>query len=138
MSEGKYARLIKFEPLDKSSHTAVLHPMIRYKGKEYANADFTYSLTYVTQPFTMIKEPHKHDFDQFVAFMGGNPTDFQDFDAEIEFYIEGEKYIIDKTATIHVPKGTIHGPLHYKRVGKPLLFLDMTITGSYVKLPTDK
>jgi hypothetical protein len=139
MIEGKYSKLISFEPIGKSSHPDIItNPMIRYNGKELANADFTYSLTYITQPLLMIKEPHKHDFDQFVCFIGGDPSNFKDFDAEIELYLGDEKYIINKTATVYLPKGLVHGPLFHKTVNKPYLFLDIAVTGNYVKIPVTK
>jgi hypothetical protein len=139
MAEGKYSNLIKFEPMGVSSHpTVITNPMIRYNGKEFANANFTYSLTYITKPLLMIKEPHKHDFDQFVCFIGGDPTNFKDYDAETELFIEGEKYIINKTATVYLPKGIIHGPMFHKTVNKPFLFLDIAITGTYAKIPLTK
>ena len=139
MAEGKYAKLIKTEPFGISSHPdKVTSPMIRYDGKEASNANFTYSVSYITQPLLMIKEPHKHDFDQFVCFIGGDPGNFKDFDAEIELYLEGEKYVITKTSTVYLPKGLVHGPLFHKVVNKPYIFLDMAITGNYVKIPAPK
>jgi hypothetical protein len=138
MTEGKYAKLIKTEPFEKSMHAVITAPIVRYKGKEYANADLTYAISYITQPLQMIKEPHKHDFDQFVCFFGGDPTDFQDFKAEIEFWMEGEKYIINKAATVYIPRGLVHGPLYYRKIDKPILFLDIAVTGDYVKLPVSR
>jgi len=138
MAEGKYAHLIKTEPIEKSMHAVITAPIVRYKGKEYANADLTYAISYITAPLQMIKEPHKHDFDQYVSFFGGDPTNFQDFHAEIEFWMEGEKYIIHKASTVYIPKGLIHGPLYYKRIDKPILFLDIAVTGDYAKLPVTK
>ena len=139
MAEGKYSNLITIEPFGVSSHPDIVtNPMIRYNGKERANANFTYSVTYITQPLLMIKEPHMHNFDQFVCFMGGDPANFKDFDAEIELYLDGEKYTITQAATVYLPKGLVHGPLFHKTVNKPYIFLDIALTGTYAKIPAPR
>jgi hypothetical protein len=88
----------------------------------------------------MIKEPHKHDFDQFLCFLGGNPLDVGDFGAEAELWLGEEKgkHIINTTSIVHVPKGLIHGPLIFTRVDKPIVFLDIFPAPKYVgKLPSE-
>jgi hypothetical protein len=128
------------ELLEKSPHEQIIAPMIRFKGKNWGNANLTMALSCITQPFLMIKEPHKHEFDQFLCFLGGNPMNFGDFDAEVEFTIgeKREKRIIISTSIIFVPRGLIHGPLNFKRVDKPIMFLDVVMASSYARFPTSQ
>jgi hypothetical protein len=68
---------------------------------------------------------HTHDYDEIVIHLGINPDDPEDLGAEIEFYLGGEKLVLNKTSTVYVPKGVRHGPLIWKRVDRP--HLEMTI-----------
>ena len=44
---------------------------------------------------------------------------------------KGEKHIITYPACVFIPKGTLHGPLNVKRVTKPLMFIDITLSPGY-------
>ncbi len=136
MVEAELARLMT-ELLEKSPHEEIKSPMMRFKGKERCDANLTMALSCITEPFLMIKEPHKHDFDQFLCFIGGDPRNFGEFDAEVEFRIgdKGEKRVITSTSIIYVPKGLVHGPLNFKRVDKPIMFLDVVMASSYARVP---
>jgi hypothetical protein len=75
--------------------------------------------------------PHIHDFPIIMTFVGANPRNIFDFDAEIEFYIGGEKQVITSPASISVPAGTAHCPLIFKRVGKPFAWMEIMLTDNY-------
>ena len=69
---------------------------------------------------------HIHPFDQWIYLIGAEV--FSDFDADIEFTFGEEVLKINYPCYIFVPKGTKHCPLDIKRVGKPLIFIDASIT----------
>jgi hypothetical protein len=75
--------------------------------------------------------PHSHDFDQVFHFMGGDPMDLSDFGAEIEFHLGGEKHIFNRTTLVYVPKGMEHCPIYVRNVTKPIMFINVAITGDY-------
>jgi hypothetical protein len=134
MAGTKYGKYIVTEPYKKASNEAVVEPMVHLDGeKDGGGANLTVSRSWITRPFRMIKEPHHHDRDQFLIFMGGNPIDVRDFGAEVELFLgkEGEKHIIDRPALVHIPAGLVHGPLEYKRVDKPIVFLDIYLAPTY-------
>ena len=80
----------------------------------------------------MFKDPpHSHDFDQVFHFMGGDPRDITDFRAVVEFTLEGEKHILDRMTLIYVPKGMIHCPIEVINVEKPIMFMNVALTGEY-------
>ncbi len=62
-----------------------------------------------------------------------NPADIQDFGAEIEASLgpELEKHIITKTSCISIPANLPHCPLHIKKVTKPIVFLEISLTPAY-------
>jgi hypothetical protein len=136
MAETKYGKYIMKAPLRKATNDEVIEPIVHLIGeRDGGGANITFSRSWITQPLTMIKEPHKHDFDQFLLFMGGNPLDVNDFGAEIEITLgaEEEKHKIDAPTLVHIPKGLLHGPLKYKRVDKPIEFLDIFLAPTYIR-----
>ncbi len=77
--------------------------------------------------------PHIHDFPVIMSFIGTNPQNIYDFDAEIEFTVDGQKQVITKASTVAVQPGTAHCPLIFKRIGKPVVFLEMMLTDNYAR-----
>ena len=68
-------------------------------------------------------------------FLGGNLANVVDFGAEVDLYLgeEQELHTINSTCVVHVPKGLIHGPLVYRKVEKPIIFVDAFLAAGYVK-----
>jgi hypothetical protein len=97
--------------------------------KDFENAPFCLGWSLVTEPFVMVTEPHVHDFDQYLFFTGGDPTDvYKSFDGELEFGLEGVIQSINFPTCIYVPKGTVHGPYIFKTVNKPMMFMDIVMS----------
>jgi hypothetical protein len=111
-----------------SLYKAITAPQIGAFGNQDLNGDnFCLGYSFLTRPFIMVAEPHKHEFDQYIFIMGGDPNNVVDFDAEIEFGLEDKLQLITYPACIRIPKGTMHGPLNFKRVTKPIMFLDIVL-----------
>lgn len=85
------------------------------------------------EPHVNEETPHIHDFPIILNFISANPDDIYDFDGEIEFYIEGEKHVITKSSSVRIPAGTVHCPLIFKRVGKPIAFFEIHLTDKYTR-----
>jgi len=68
---------------------------------------------------------HTHDYDEIVVHIGNDSRNREDLGAEIEFIVDGEKFTVDKTSAVFIPKGVKHGPLTWKRVDRP--HFEMTI-----------
>jgi hypothetical protein len=92
----------------------------------------------VTEPHLLVDKPHMHDFPHFLCLFGSNPMDLMDFDAEVEMYLDGEKNIITVPSITHVPTGLPHCPLNFKRIGSPIMFLEIMLTESYERKTPDK
>jgi len=90
---------------------------------------------YVSQPATVIDEAHCHDFDEFLVFTGADPTNPDEFGAEVEVSMgeEGEKSIINTPSIIVVPKGLMHAPITFTKVDKPVLFCNIYLSTKYVR-----
>ncbi|MCX7912356.1 MAG: hypothetical protein N2506_05290 [Dehalococcoidales bacterium] len=80
----------------------------------------------IYRPFLMIPEGHKHNVAEILYFIGGNPMNFKEFAAEVEFTLgegkDAETYVITTTTWVYVPAGLTHCPLNFKRVDKPIMF----------------
>ncbi len=96
--------------------------------KDLNGDNFCLGWSLITQPFLMVDVSHKHDFGQYIFFMGGNPNDVVDFDAEIEITLGGTKYLVNYPACINVTPGLMHGPLNIKKVNKPFVFIDIVLS----------
>jgi len=92
---------------------------------------------FVTAPGVVMDTPHRHDFDEFLIFLSCNPADELDFDAEITLGLgpEGEVQTITAPTVVCLPEGLAHGPLTFKRVGKPVLFSHIYLSPAYRRLP---
>ena len=137
MAEKKYAHYIIEEPLEKGP----THPMVHIcaeedcRGAQFPGFPAEITSVLVTQPLTMNPKPHAHDYDQFLCFLGSNNNNLFEFDAEIEVTLgeEGETNVIDKTSILFIPKGLVHCPLNFKRIGKPVLFMHLCFAPTYTR-----
>lgn len=112
---------------------------MRFFFSEYG-VNATCILVPVCQPRLMEEQPHKHDFHQFLCFLGGDPLNIGDFEAEIEVWLgeEGEKHTITSPTILHYPPGMVHNPLNYKKVDKPVFHLDIFFASEYLKIPVSR
>jgi hypothetical protein len=87
--------------------------------------------------FAYLEPVHYHTFiHQRHIYLGSNPTDIEDFDADIELWLgkEREKHVIDTCAVNHMVPGLVHLGDEIRRVGKPFLSIGVMVgTGEYFK-----
>jgi hypothetical protein len=82
--------------------------------------------------------PHAHDFDEVWVFVGtvhGNP---RDLGGELEFWLDDEQYIVDKSCLVFVPRGLKHGPCGVRKIDSPILFITMGNGTTYKRSFEDK
>ena len=114
-------------------------PTFHFSAAKYG-IDAGWIVVPVLEPRLFMDKPHKHDFHQFFCFLGSDPEDIRKFDAEIEVYLgkEGEKHVITTPTVLHVPPGLMHCPMEYKRVGKPVIHLDVYFASRYERRPASR
>ena len=68
-----------------------------------------------------------------MGLLGTNPMNCREFDAEVEWCLgdEKEKHIINVPSVICQVKGLMHGPIVITKLKKPIIFLEVMLTGSY-------
>jgi hypothetical protein len=129
MAERKYGKYVVKIPLESGE----FGPLSRLTGEEHYASDFSILFAHISAPCLMEDAPHSHDFDMYLYFLGVN--DLGDMDAEIEMGL-GEEQEIHKITTptsVYIPKGLVHCPLNFRRVGKPILFVHATLAPKYIK-----
>jgi hypothetical protein len=144
MAASKYDKYftdeVVFELKDKEGkptgrYATSTRPLQEKFGGGHLSVDFFPIL----QPHVMITQPHKHEFAQYLNFFSSNFEDARDFDAVIEFTVgdtpeNGQKYIIKKPTSVYVAAGLYHGPLIFKVINKPVIFVDIAATGKYSRV----
>lgn len=112
----------------KSIHDTIKAPMVTGLGPmDIPESVLAMGFARITKPDVLGYPPHKHPFDQWV-YLIGDSNNFADFDADIEFTLGDEIFKINYPCYIFIPKNTMHCPLDIKRVGKPFIFIDASIT----------
>ena len=140
MAESKYGDLIL---------TGLIKDIGHYTGKSIVahdgelNADCSMGYHCISKPMSFDR-PHSHDFTEFLCFIGGDPVDITNFGAEIQITLgdEGEVYNINSPAVVTLPGGLVHCPIVFKKVTKPLVFLEISLTriwrpGGFPEKPLD-
>jgi len=104
--------------------------------ESFGGGDISVDSVIITQPQLMITQPHQHEFPQYLHFFSPNPDNANDFDAEIHITLgdEAETHVIDSPTAVYIPAGLAHGPLNFVKVNRPVLFIDIAVTGSYSRI----
>ncbi|OGO32411.1 MAG: hypothetical protein A2Z29_02370 [Chloroflexi bacterium RBG_16_56_11] len=121
---------------DKHFLTNLIKEIPHYTGKSIVahdgelDADCSLGYHCVSKPMSF-DFSHSHDFTEMLCFIGGNPLDITDFGAEIEFTLGGEKHVITSPAVVAIPAGLKHCPIIFRKVERPLVFLEVSLTRVY-------
>jgi len=131
MTKGKYDKYFLKEPWGKVHQGSPTDaPVFVGIGQGERVKDWEEPLTQVLrpiyQPNIMNPEGHRHRVGEILYFIGGDPMNFKEFGAEVEFTIgeseDAEKHVITCTTWVYVPENVLHCPLNFKRVDKPIMF----------------
>ena len=134
MAETKYSKYLLTDLSRQPPHPEVISPIANFAGnEEWGENNFGINWECINRPFYMIKEPHSHDFEEYLCFMGGNMLDIFDFHAEIELHMgeEQELHVISKPTIVYLPPNFVHCPMNFKRIDKPILFHKIYMAPKY-------
>jgi hypothetical protein len=82
-------------------------------------------------------QAHSHDYDEVIAFFGGDPDKPHDLCGEVAFWLEDEKYILTKSTLIFAPRGMKHGPLEVLRADRPIFHFSVVTGTKYIAKPAN-
>jgi hypothetical protein len=86
-------------------------------------------------PLGMSTEPHIHDHDEVVYFIGSDPKDIGDLGATVNFKIgpkgQEEDHVFSTSTAVVIPKGVWHCPMETREFQKPFLCMAVSLTQKY-------
>ncbi len=133
MAKTKYGKYIMKEPSAKQ------WPGIPISVDSTLNKGIgcDFAFVGVTKPTVSEHPPHKHPVDEFLFYMGGDPNNILDFQAEVELTLgdgdDKEVHTITSTSIVYIPKGLVHLPMKFTKVNKPILCGHLLMNGTYVE-----
>jgi hypothetical protein len=86
---------------------------------------------FVTKPFVSNNPCHTHNFQEFLAWYGGNPNNPDEFGAEVVLYLgpELEKYVFTKPTIVSIPPFFPHCPMEVRNVRSPIIQIEIMLVG---------
>jgi hypothetical protein len=134
MTDSKYGRLILTDKLIRDIPHYTGKSIVAHDGELDTDCSMGYHC--ISKPMSFDR-PHSHDFPEMLCFIGGNPVDICDLGAEIEITLgeERETHTITSTAVVVLPAGLLHCPIVFKKVEKPLVFLEVSLTRIWKPVP---
>lgn len=76
-------------------------------------------------------DPHTHAFPEIIGFFGSDFGDIHRLHGEVELWVEGKRYDIDRSFAAIIPEGVEHGPLTVKNVKRPIFHYTVGRAGLY-------
>ena len=142
MAKAKYNKYFLTDFKEPSNLSAVAGPQAYFRGaRQIPGANLNMGWQLFVEPIYLEKEPHTHDVDEYLIFLGGKLPDlFESFQAEVDFCIgeEQEKHLINKPTIIFIPKGLVHCPLNFRKIDKPILFHAILLSPRFTKTMNGK
>jgi hypothetical protein len=136
MTELKYGKyFLKDAAGTGLQANSAVRPAVLEGLKDWGGIQHRINWKYISRPVLLEKDPHIHDFAEFLCFMGSDPLNPPDFGAEIELSLgkEHEKHIITSPSVICVPAGLVHCPLNIVKINKPVLFCNVYLAPEYTR-----
>lgn len=132
MAEKKYENLINMNINRESDEIGTR--LFTFDAGVIENTPFFSDMAWIwpkPEKIVMEDKPHAHDFDEIITLFGTNPDDTRDLCGEVEFWIGDEKYEITNSCVIFIPKGTMHCPMIFHKVERPIFHYIVGQAGTY-------
>lgn len=69
--------------------------------------------------------PHVHPFPELLSYYGTDMEHPNELYADVEFWLEDEKYVFNKSFVVYIPEGVKHCPLKMYNMTKPIFHFTM-------------
>lgn len=103
--------------------------------KEFMERCIYGQASWIIKPYKR-KDFFKHRSDELLMFIGSNPDDPENLNAEIELWLENDRLVLTKTSMVFVPAGVAHGRMEVKSLNKPVFQYTCHInTDTYEEIP---
>ncbi|MGD1119908.1 MAG: hypothetical protein ABR886_10550 [Dehalococcoidales bacterium] len=142
MAKKEFANLVKPMIIKAPPKGLYPEPRIWMEGKDLEGFDAHFSFGFIkkpTGPFHPLEGAIVHPYDELLVFeTGGNTKNILEFDAEISVELgeEREEYVFTQPTVVLVPKGTPHGTVKVRKLGKPIVHYSIGLAAAYKASPT--
>jgi hypothetical protein len=75
--------------------------------------------------------PHSHPFPELLSYYGTDMEHPQELYGQVEFWMEEEKYVFEKSFVVYIPAGVVHCPLKMFNVTRPIFHYTMGPSQKY-------
>ena len=130
--KSSYGKCIVSLPIRKMGETVMFSA-----GADLLNGfpcNIIYAFGTQVGPLGLSREPHVHDHDEVVYFIGSDPTD-PELGAEVNFKIgpngKEEDHIFSVPTAVVIPKGIWHCPMETLKCDRPFLCMAVSLTTQY-------
>ena len=131
--KSKYGKCLVKLPIRKMGETSMFSA-----GADILNGfpcNIIYAFGLKVGPLGMSTQPHIHDHDEVVYFIGSDPKNIGDLGAEVNFKIgikgQEEDHIFSVPMAVVIPKGVWHCPMETLKFEKPFLCMAVSLTTKY-------
>jgi hypothetical protein len=133
-SDGKtkYGKCVVPLPIRKMGETVMFST-----GADILNGfpcNIIYAFGLKPGPLGLSKEPHVHDHDEAIYFIGSDPANVS-LGAEVNFKIgpkgQEEDHIFSVPTVVVIPKGIWHCPMETLKCERPFLCMAVSLTSKY-------
>jgi len=132
---SNYQHLVK--PLSPRQPPKGLYaqPCVWMEGKDLEGFNGHFSYGFIKEPGVChpLEGSLIHPYDECLVFTSIDTGNFEGLDAEVSIRLgeEREEHVLKEASVVVIPKGTPHGPVTVKRVGKPFAHLVLGLAPSY-------
>lgn len=138
--KSKYGKCLVKLPIRKMGDTSMFSAGADILHGFPCNIIYAFGLK--TGRLGMSTEPHVHDHDEVIYFIGSDPKDIADLGATVNFKIgpkgQEEDHIFSEPMAVVVPKGVWHCPMETLKFQKPFLCMAVSLTTKYEFKYADK
>ncbi|MBN1191011.1 MAG: hypothetical protein JXA46_14745 [Dehalococcoidales bacterium] len=137
MAEGKYGQyilteLIMNEKPDVAARYSEFATRILWMDEKNTPGSFQINCSwYFRPPKTQMGDSHHHDVPEIIGLIGSDYTNPHNMNTEVEFWMEDEKFTINRSCMIFIPPGIKHCPLILKRIDKPVFHFSVVTSPLY-------
>jgi quercetin dioxygenase-like cupin family protein len=136
MPTSKYAKYIVqdlHEPLsaEKAKEYATYARRILWIDNKVVPGAFQMNCSWYLKKKDIALEEHVHDGDEIIGFYGNDYKDPYNLHGEVEFWVGGQKQVINRTSMVFVPAGMRHSPLILKRADRPIFHFSVVNEGQW-------
>lgn len=138
MAESKYGKYVLREPKGTGSapKRSVQVRALSLDEELAAGAGripLNFNFMGVVEPGLMSDPPHKHEYDEMLFFIAGDPQHAPELGGEVEIALgeDWEKQVINTSAVVCLPRGVQHCPINVKKVDRPFYFGHIMLAPKY-------